>query len=153
MVDIDLETQQLTEFLQKIEPGINRVEEILQKTVRFFEKMQAYIEGLTAEQKKDAPAKLMEVSQKLMAVTKVFIDNVGLREDDLFSLMEQPTHFNENQWKLVQESKRQITECAKKIAGALIASQSISTEKPEPQVAKKDAKKHIPPPRSSWMKS
>jgi len=153
MVDLDLEAQQLTEFLQKIEPGSNPVEEILQKTVRFFEKMQAYIENLTAEQKKDAYAKLMEVSQKLMSITKVFIDSVGLSEDDLFLLMEKPTHFNEDQWKLVQESKQQITECAKKIAGALISLQPVLTDKTEPQVAKKDAKKHIPPPRSSWMKS
>lgn len=152
-MDLDLETQQFIEFLQKIEPGTNPVEKILQKSVRFFEKMQAYIENLTTEQKKDAQPKLMEVSQKLMAMIKVFIDNVGLSEDDLFSLMEKPLHFNEEQWTLVQESKRQITECAKKIAGALITSQSTLTDKVEPQVAKKDTKKHIPPPRSSWMKS
>lgn len=153
MVDLDKEFQQLTEFLQGMEPGKIPVEEVFRKSVVFFEKMQGYIEKLTTEQKKDASAKLLDISQKLMAVTKVFIDNVGLKDDDLFVLMEKPTHFNEEQWKLMQESKRQITECAKKIATAMMAIQPASQEKVEQQVVKKDTKKHIPPPRSSWMKS
>lgn len=153
MIDLDVATEQLVEFLQKVRPGAIRLEEVLQKTVRFFEKIQAYIESLKAEQKKNAHSKLIEVSQKVTEVTKLFIDSVGLSENDLFSLMEKPAHFNEDQWKLVQESKRQIAACAKKIAGALIESHPAMTEKTESQIAKKDTKKHIPPPRSSWMKS
>ena len=153
MTDLDKELLQLMEFFQSLEPGKLPVDEVFKKTVAFFEKVQTYVEQLTVEQKKEASVKLVDLSQKLMSATKAFIDHVGLREDDLFTLMEKPTHFNEEQWKLMQESKRQITECAKKIATALIAVQSSSETQIEQQVKKKDTKKHTPPPRSSWMKS
>jgi hypothetical protein len=153
MSDLDVEFQKFSEFLQGWEPGKIPVDEILRRAVVFFEKLQAIVEKWTNEEKKEGAPVIADLAQKMIAGTKIFIESVGLSEADLFMLMEKPIHFNEDQWKLMQESKRLITECAKRIASALIVAQPATAEKVEQQVEKKDTKKHIPPPRSSWMKS
>jgi len=53
------------------------------------------IEKLIQKQKKETQLKRVELSQKLMAVTKAFIQSSGLNEDESLSLMEKTTHFNE----------------------------------------------------------
>lgn len=152
MINLDQELKGLIDFFQSTDPASMNIEDGMKNTVRFFEKMTQALETVSPEQKKEMTQQLNELFQKLSTTLTPFGEAAGMSDDDLLSLAENSKNFQEDQWKMMQELRGQVTECAKKIASAMVTSEEPTVPIQE-EPPKSEKKKPYVPPRSTWMKS
>lgn len=155
MSNLDQELKGLIDFFQSTDPASMNIEDGMKNVVRFFEKMTQLLETASPEHKKGMTEQLNELFQKLSTTLTPFGEAAGMSDEDLLTLAENPKNFQEEQWKMMQELRGQVTECAKKIASSMVSSEgSVEPAAPKQEESPKvDKKKPHIPPRSTWMKS
>jgi hypothetical protein len=152
MVDIDVEFQKLTQFLQGLDPSDIPLEEGLKKMIRFFDRLLVAFELSPDARKTELRLKLGDISQKIGMATKQLFEAAGLKDEELLVIAEKPEVFNEEQWRLVQEARGQITEYAKKISSLMVTTAPEQARIPQEGI-KHEKKKPQQPPKKSWMKT
>jgi hypothetical protein len=150
-MDIDLDLRKLVEYYQEIDPLAVPLEEAVKRMVRFCEKLHAAVEHTPFEKRKDLGLKLTEVSKTISRLTQPYIENTGFNEEELLHIVENKEDFNEEIWRMVQESKHQVIDCIKKVITAMLTLESKQATKEVPKTNKK--KPPHQPPKSGWMKS
>jgi hypothetical protein len=126
-----------------------QMEEVLREAVVFFETLRKEFPSADKDKREEMVHMMTHLHSKLQEISKKTAEKSGMSEDELNAYAENPSNFTPEQWQLVQQSRRDLYDSARKF------SSSMSQEPTEDQ---KHPKKKIHSPakrakRSDWTKS
>lgn len=140
--------QKLVSFFQNIEQGKKvNLNEVVKEYLLFFEELKERLQSATPEEKRQLFLIMNDIYAKMLAESQKLAQRSGLSEEQLLQLAENPNNFSQEQWELLQNTKKSLTETSRDITKTL-----VSSKKPEPKSSVSNNKKPRKG-RSNWLKS
>ncbi len=130
------------------------LEDILKEAVIFFEILRKEFKAASKEEKEEMAQMMTHLHSRLQEIAERTAKASGMTEEELSAYSEDPSNFSPEQWKLVQETKRELYDSAKKLSSS---TEKEGKESQSPDV--KPPKKKSPSSRarrtrrSDWTKS
>lgn len=141
------EFEKLLKVLEKAQEEINpSINELLLKTLSFFNSLKAQFKTANDEEKKEIIALMKDMHSKLTDEVKHMIKKTGLDEDELANFMKDPEHFTPEQQEILKRTQDEADRTKKEI----LDSSGPKEEKKSADHAKKSPKKRK---KGKWMKS
>lgn len=127
------------------------LEEILRESVVFFEALRKEFPAATKEEREEMVQMMTTLHSKLQEISKTTAEASGMTEDELSAFAENPSNFTPEQWQLVQKTKKELYDSARKFSSSM-GEQQPTDNKELPK------KKPFHPPtrrakRQDWTKS
>src|SRR5689334_15715999 len=123
----------LTDILKEYEAGKVSVPAVAKEIVGFFQAELARIEN--SQKKEEQIQKTTEALQNLVGLLNPYINVVGLSEEALVTSLENPDYFDRDEWQLVQATKEELNEIARRLLVYLAT--EPSPEEPKRAVTEK----------------
>lgn len=125
-----------------------KLEEILQEAVVFFETLRKEFPTAEKEAREEMVQMMTTLHTRLREVAKTTAESSGMTEEELSAFAENPSNFSPEQWQLVQKTRRELYDSARKFS-------SIMTDRPKEEGAKpKPVKSPVKrAKRQDWTKS
>ena len=140
------EFEKLLKVLEKAEEQVNpNVNELLLKTLSFFNALKTQFKQANDEEKKEIVALMKDMHAKLSDEVKHMIRKTGLNEKDFTGLIQDPEQFTPEQQQILSKTKEEVEETKQTL---------LRSKKAQPE--KKDSshkKKHKKQKKDRWMKS
>lgn len=148
---LDDRIQRLMAFFRSIEEGkaVN-LHEVVREYLAFFEELKERLKSAGPEEKKQLFFLMNEMYTKMLAESQKIAQRSGLTEEQLLQLSENPNNFSQEQWQLLQETKKNLSTVSKEIAKNVSSSKKESKESPS---SDKEGPKKPRRGRSNWMRS
>lgn len=158
---IKKEYEKLIDLVEKGARLEASLEEILQESVVFFEKLRVEFPKADKEEREEMIHMMTTLHARLQEVAKQSAEASGMSEEELSVYAEDPSNFSPEQWRVVQSSRRKLYDSARKLSSAM---EEQSRRKGAPGEAKEKEAGATPkkkPTRSKtrrskkgdWMKS
>lgn len=139
--------QKLVSFFQNIEQGKKvNLNEVVKEYLLFFEELRERLQSATPEEKRQLFLIMNDIYAKMLAESQKLAQRSGLSEEQLLQLAENPNNFSQEQWELLQNTKKSLAETSRDITKTL-----VSSKKPEPKPSTSNKKPRKG--RSNWLKS
>ncbi len=139
--------QRLVSFFQNIEQGKKvNLNEVVKEYLLFFEELKERLQSATPEEKRQLFLIMNDIYAKMLAESQKLAQRSGLSEEQLLQLAENPNNFSQEQWELLQNTKKSLTETSRDITKTLVSSKKAE---PSPPASNKKPRKG----RSNWLKS
>lgn len=103
------------------------LEEMLKECVQFFEVLRAAYPSALKEERQDMLHMMTTLHAKLQEMSKELTKASGLTEEELYAYSENPSNFSPEHWRLVQESRKNLYESAKKFTQAVEEQKKLSS--------------------------
>ncbi len=142
-------------LLKMIEESVDlenvSLENILKEAVVFFEALRKEFPKAAKEEREEMIHMMTNLHNRLQEISQMTAKAAGMSEEELAAFAENPDNFTPEQWRMVQSSKRQLYDSARKFSSSLDESASKG-EGPKPK--KKSIKsKTRRTRRTDWKKS
>lgn len=118
------------------------LEDILKEAVVFFEELRKTFPTASKDEREEMMQMMTHLHGELQRISKETAQKAGMSEDELSAYAENPSNFSPEQWQMVQGSKKQLYDSARKFSSAMEKEQK-ETQAPEGEEVKKTAKKPI----------
>lgn len=126
---IKQEYERLLGLLEQGEKG--KLEEILREAVVFFEALRKQFPTATKEEREEMVHMMTHLHSKLQEVSKTAAESSGMTEDELTAFAENPSNFTPEQWQLVQKTKKELYDSARKFSSSMTEQPSDNKELPK----------------------
>ncbi|MBS0629832.1 MAG: hypothetical protein JSS30_06375 [Verrucomicrobia bacterium] len=124
-----------------------KLEEVLQEAVVFFETLRKEFPNADKETREEMVQMMTQLHSKLQEVAKTTAEASGMTEEELTAYAENPSNFTPEQWQLVQKTRRELYDSARKFS-------STMSEQPSEAPKKKTVKEPVKrAKRQDWTKS
>lgn len=149
--------EEYNRLLQMLENCLNmdkvNLEDILKESVVFFETLRQEFPKASKDERDEMIQMMNHLHNKLQEVSKKTAEKAGMSEEDLSAYAENPSNFTPEQWEVVQASKRQLYDSARKFSSDLEEKkrgQATEGEQPKKKPIKSRTRRSK---RSDWKKS
>ena len=122
----------------------NRLQEVFEDALAYFERFRSVMIHGSPEEKKEALEKVMQLKTKIEEETKRVCEKTGLTPDQLMAYSNDPKNFSSEQWKTIQETKKKLSDSIDSLKGVKKPSKLNSD-----QDEKEPHKKRFPP--KNWI--
>ena len=112
------------------------LEDILKEAVVFFETLRNEFPKASKEDREEMIEMMTHLHTRLQEVSKETAEASGMTEEELSSFAENPSTFTPEQWQVVQASRRQLYDSARKFSSTL-SKEEKKSEAPEGEAPKK----------------
>jgi len=138
-----------------IEDSADKVdlEKILKQAVDFFEQVRAVYPTASKEDREELIHMMTSLKTRLEEVSQKAAENAGMSQDELMALSEDPSNFTPEQWRLVQDTKRQMYDSARKFSASVDQQKRKKGTPPAPREKKPLRTPTRRRSRKDWMKS
>jgi len=116
---IKKEYERLMELVEKSADLEVPMEDILKESVHFFEKLRVEFPKAGKEEREEMIHMMTSLHAKLQEVAKKSAEASGMSEDELNAYAEDPSNFTPEQWRLVQSTRRQLYDSARKFSSTM----------------------------------
>lgn len=126
-----------------------KLEEVLKEAVVFFEILRKEFPTADKDKREEMVQMMTHLHSKLQEISKKTAEMSGMSEDELNAYAENPSNFTPEQWQLVQQTKRDLYDSARKFSSSMSREPTEGEEHPK-------KKFHSPSKRakrSDWTKS
>jgi hypothetical protein len=150
---LDDRIQKLMAFFRSIEEGkaVN-LNEVVREYLSFFEELKERLQTATPEEKRQLFFLMNEMYTKMLAQSQRLAQRSGLSEEQLLQISENPNNFSQEQWDLLQDTKKNLSSLTKDISKNLSGPKKVEEQKASSPKEKEGPKKPRRG-RSGWMKS
>ncbi|MBI5274593.1 MAG: hypothetical protein HY860_06025 [Chlamydiales bacterium] len=124
----------------QVKPNIN---ELLLKTLAFFNALKAQFNESNEEERKELVVLMKKMHEQLAVELGKMAKKTGLNEEELMSLMDNPQHFTPEQRKVIAKTKEEIEDTKKALQRKVKGKSAEKESASKPKQSKKD----------KWMKS
>lgn len=107
------------------------LEEILREAVVFFEALRKEFPAATKEEREEMVHMMTHLHSKLQELSKTTAEASGMTEDELSAFAENPSNFTPEQWQLVQKTKKELYDSARKFSSSMTEQPSEDKELPK----------------------
>ncbi len=140
---------------QSLDPEKFKLEDVLQEAVVFFDELREVYPSAPKEERDEIMQMMQELHSRLQEVSKKVIEATGMSEDQVAEYSENPSNFSPEDWQLMQKTKGELYQSARKFSEALESDRKSQPPQPEGEIVKKrpvrsPAKRAR---RSRWTKS
>ena len=118
------------------------LKEVFEESIEFFEKFKYVMQNGTREEKASMLEQVRQMQEVLQDETEKVKKATGLTEEELVAFTDTKTNFEDEDWDIIQDAKKEIGKQADEIA-------EIVGVKAEP----KEQKAKSPKKRKKWVKS
>lgn len=141
-----------TRLLKMIEQATDSeefsLEEVLKEAVVFFEALRKEFPQASKEDREEMVHMMTHLHATLQEVSKKTAEAAGMSEEDLSAYAENPSNFTPEQWQMVQDTKRQLYDSARKFSSSI--GKDEEEKKPHSKPVKKQVRRSR---RNQWKKS
>ena len=95
------------------------LEDILKEAVVFFEVLRKEFPAAQKEEREEMVQMMTDLHERLQQISKLTARASGMTEDELAAYSENPSNFTPEQWQLVQSTKRQLYDSARKFSASV----------------------------------
>ncbi len=95
-------------FKQGFTGNAGDIDAVMKESFVIFDKMKNSLYGASEEEKQELVNCMTEFYNELMNEAKGFAEKMGVSEDQLFAISENPNHFTPDQWNKMQDTKNQL---------------------------------------------
>lgn len=95
-------------FRQGFSGNSGDIDAVMKESFVMFDRMKNSLYDASEEEKQELVNSMTEFYNELMNETKRFAQKMGVSEDQLFAISENPNHFTPDQWTAMQETKNQL---------------------------------------------
>lgn len=140
---------------QSLDPEKFKLEDVLQEAVVFFDELRRVYPTAPKEERDEIMQMMQELHGRLQDVSQKVIEATGMSEEQVAEYSENPSNFSPEDWQLMQKTRGELYQSARKFSEALETDKK--TQPPEPE-GKKPVKRPIRSSakrarRSRWTKS
>ena len=130
------------------------LEDILKEAVVFFEVLRKEFPKAPKEEREEMIQMMTHLHTRLHEISKLTAEASGMSEDELSAFAENPSNFTPEQWQIVQSSRRELYDSARKFSSSI----EKEKKKMEGTEEEKPTKKAIRPRarrkrKKDWLKS
>lgn len=125
-----------------------KLEEVLQEAIVFFETLRKEFPNAEKEEREEMVQMMNHLHSRLQEVAKITAEASGMTEEELNSYAENPSNFTPEQWQLVQKTRRELYDSARKFSSTM--TDKPSAEEPKKKTVKFPTKRAK---RQDWTKS
>jgi len=129
------------------------LEDLLKEAVVFFETLRKEFPTASKEDREEMIQMMTHLHSRLHEISKKTAEASGMSEDELSSYAENPSNFTPEQWQMVQGSRRQLYDSARKFSSSLEKEkkkkQAPQEEKPKKPIRRRTRR----PRRKDWLES
>lgn len=137
------------------------VEELFRKSLEFISHLKQQLVTGDEEDKQAALRMMHELYEHMKRHTKFMCEKAGISEEQLMARSENPANFTPEQWKKMQESKKELAHAGEDLIKLLQSSKPEGgkgkAETPESLMSKKPSRKKESKKKttkkSNWMRS
>lgn len=95
------------------------LEELLKEAVRFFEQLRSSFPTAPKEQRQEMVEMMSTLHGKIQEISKTVTEASGMTEEELYAYSENPSNFTPEQWRLVQDTRKDLYDSARKLSQAI----------------------------------
>jgi hypothetical protein len=125
------------------------LDEVVREAYQFFEGVKQVFQTGTPEEKQEMIRLMREVYTKLATQSQKITDKTGMSEEELLNFSENPNNFSPEQWRLMQEVKKKMSESGRQISTIIRGKPSKTPGEHKAPKGKKPRKPH----KDQWMRS
>ncbi|MDN3505971.1 MAG: hypothetical protein P0S96_01935 [Simkaniaceae bacterium] len=126
------------------------LEDILKEAVVFFETLRKEFPKASKEDREEMIQMMTHLHARLQEVSRETAEASGMTEDELSSFAENPSNFTPEQWQVVQSSRRQLYDSARKFSSSLSKPEDADSKAPKKKPIRSKARRTK---RKDWMQS
>jgi hypothetical protein len=126
------------------------LEEILKEAVVFFESLRKEFPKASKEHREEMIQMMTHLHARLQEVSKETAEASGMTEEELSTFAENPSNFTPEQWQVVQASRRQLYDSARKFSSALNKAEATDSKEVKKKPIKSRARRSK---RKDWLQS
>jgi hypothetical protein len=139
-------------FQQSMEGKPVNLEDVCAQSLAFFQDIRGQLESGNEQEKQETLLMMAEMYKKLMGECKKLTERTGMTEEQIIALADNPQNYTQEQWRLIQETKQNVTSMgaelaklvsSKKVDGPAAGGATPSEKQPKTPKSKK----------SKWMRS
>ena len=131
-----------------------RLQEVFEDSVEYFERFKHIMMNGTPEEKKEAVEHVMNMKKRIEAETKKICDKTGMTEEQLAQFSNDPKNFSPGQWEAIENAKKKLDKGVgdiKKAASGAAPEAGQAQEGAEKPKGDKPKKKRKKP--KNWIQS
>ncbi len=130
------------------------LEEILREAVVFFEALRKEFPSASKEEKEEMIQMMTHLHSRIQEISQITAKASGMTEEELASFAENPSNFSPEQWQLIQKSRRELYDTARKFSASVedekIAQHPENKEVPKEKSTRPSTRRTR---RQDWTKS
>lgn len=127
------------------------LEDILKEAVVFFEALRKEFPAAPKEEREEMIQMMTHLHNRLHEISKETAEASGMTEDELSAFAENPSNFTPEQWQIVQNTRRELYDSARKFSSALEKKkEEAAGEKPAPKAIRSRTRRSR---RKDWLQS
>ena len=138
-------------FQESMEGKPVDMKEVCQESLEFFQSVKKALQQGSQEEKQEALNMMTEMYRKLLTESKHFKERTGMNEEQIVALSEDASQYTPEQWKMIQETKKNMTYIGGELSQLLTAGKIIPPPVPKPPSEKK--RRSPKSKRSNWLRS
>jgi len=129
-----------------------RLQEVFEDSVEYFERFKHIMTTGTPEEKKKAVERVMVMKKRIEEETKRICDKTGMSEEQLAQFSNDPKNFSSGQWEAIESAKKKLEKGVGEIKKSVTKSSTGTpeAEKAEGGAAKPRKKRKKP---KNWIQS
>ena len=131
-----------------------RLQEVFEDSVEYFERFKHIMMNGTPEEKKEAVERVMSMKKRIEDETKKICDKTGMSEEQLAQFSNDPKNFSPGQWEAIEKAKKKLDKGVgemKKAAAGANPEEGQAPEGAEKPKGDKPKKKRKKP--KNWIQS
>lgn len=105
------------------------LEDILREAVVFFEVLRKEFPTAPKEEREEMIQMMTHLHNRLHEISKATAEASGMTEEELSAFAENPSNFTPEQWQIVQKTRRELYDSARKFSSALEKEKTKGKEK------------------------